>query len=298
MTILPDFSNFKYKDMATTIIGIDLGGTNMRAGLVTNNKLKTVESAKVPKTTQWKEVFDQLVSVIEKVFRKEVNGIGIGVPGIVDNKTGMVFDIQNIPSWKKVPVAQLLSDHFGVPVYVNNDANCFAAGERFFGKGQEFDDFVGLITGTGLGAGIIKRGLLLPDQNCGAGEFGMIPYLSGNYENYCSGQFFEQHEGMNGKQVFDLAEKGDPKALKLLSDYGHHLGNAIKTIIFAVDPAAIILGGSVSDSYDYFKKSLFKELETFPYFGTIEKLNILRSEIPEIAILGAAALYYEKNKQK
>lgn len=284
--------------MNTSIIGIDLGGTNMRAGLVTNDQIELIENARVPATNDWEEVFKQLTSVIEKVYRKDVKGIGIGVPGVVDYKTGVVYDIQNIPSWKEVPVGEALSKHFGVPVYVNNDANCFAAGERFFGKGRQFDDFVGLITGTGLGAGIIKNGHLLPDQNCGAGEFGMIPYLDKNYEQYCSGQFFNTQGHLDGKEVSQLAAQGDIRALKLFTDYGKHLGNAIKTIIFALDPAAIILGGSVSASYRFFENSLIQELNTFPYSGVVDKLKILRSGIPEIAVLGAAALYYEKNKQK
>ncbi|WP_462319453.1 ROK family protein [Marinilabilia sp.] len=152
-----------------------------------------------------------------------------------------LFNELKIPSWKKVPVGEALSKHFDIPVYVNNDANCFAAGERFLGKGRQFDDFVGLITGTGLGAGIIKNGHLLPDQNCGAGEFGMIPYLDKNYEQYCSGQFFNTQGHLDGKEASQLADQGDMRALKLFTDYGKHLGNAIKTIIFALDPAAITL---------------------------------------------------------
>ncbi len=228
------------------------------------------------------------------MWSKDVKGIGIGVPGVVDNKTGIVYDVQNIPSWIEVPVGQLLLEHFKVPVYVNNDANCFAAGEHYFGKGRDYDDFVGLISGTGLGAGIIKNGHLMPDQNCGSGEFGMIPYLDHNYEHYCSGQFFIHHACINGQKAADLAMEGDVVALQLFSDYGKHLANAIKTVIFAVNPAAIILGGSVIKSYQFFEKALKEELQKFPYAKTIQQLSVLSSDIPEIAIMGAAALYYEK----
>ncbi|MFO8000485.1 MAG: ROK family protein [Marinilabilia sp.] len=282
--------------METSLIGVDLGGTNMRAGIVEGPRIKKTESRPVPSTDNWKEVFNELTATIEAVWKKEIQGIGIGVPGIVD-KMGVVYDIQNIPSWVEVPLGKMLSDRFDVPVYVNNDANCFAAGERFYGKGRNYDDFIGLISGTGLGAGIIKDGRLMSDQNCGAGEFGMIPYLDQNYEHYCSGQFFSSH-GLSGFEAAIKAEKGDAQALELFDSYGKHLGNAIKTIIFAVDPAAIILGGSVSKSFNLFGDALMKELKTFPYKRTIQNLQIMVSGMPEIAIAGAAALYFENAEAK
>lgn len=281
----------------TEIIGVDLGGTNMRAGRVVDSHTIAIESTQVPKTENWQEVMDKLISSVEKVWTPEVQGIGIGVPGVVDAHDGMVYDIQNIPSWKEVPVGSILSDHFKVPVYVNNDANCFAAGERFFGAGRAFEDFVGLITGTGLGAGIIKWGRLLQDQNCGSGEFGMIPYLDSNYEHYCSGQFFNTYNNLGGNGVSEMAAKGDKDALKIFEVYGRHLANAIKCILFTIDPAAIIIGGSVSQSYPFYEQAMKQELGSFPYSKTIERIKIMPSAINDVAILGAAALFLEKEAQ-
>lgn len=281
----------------TEIIGVDLGGTNMRAGRVLDSHTIAIESTQVPKTENWQEVMDKLISSVEKVWTPKVQGIGIGVPGVVDAHDGMVYDIQNIPSWKEVPVGSILSDHFKVPVYVNNDANCFAAGERFFGAGQAFDDFVGLITGTGLGAGIVKWGRLLQDQNCGSGEFGMIPYLDSNYEHYCSGQFFNTYNSLGGSGLYNMAAKGDEDALKIFEVYGRHLANAIKCILFTIDPAAIIIGGSVSQSYPFYEQAMKQELGSFPYSKTIERIKIMPSAINDVAILGAAALFLEKQAQ-
>lgn len=273
-----------------TLIGVDLGGTNMRAGRVENGRIVEIETSRVPKTDDWQVVMHQLTSIISAVWSSDVTGIGVGVPGIVDSQHGTVFDIQNIPSWVKVPVGELLNQRFNVPVFVNNDANCFAAGERFFGDGREYDDFVGLITGTGLGAGIIKWGKLLPDQNCGAGEFGMIPYLDGIYEDYCSGQFFQRVAGIGGEELAARAAVGDTQALEWFKVYGQHLANAIKTIIFAIDPKAIIIGGSVASSFTLYEKAMFKELSNFPYSRAIQNLVVKPSRMPEVAIHGAAAL--------
>src|SRR5690606_24955530 len=112
------------------------------------------------------------------------------VPSVVDVDKGIVYDVQNIPSWKEVPLKAIMEERYGVPVQVNNDANCFALGEKYFGQGRDSKAFIGLTLGTGLGAGIILNDKLYAGPNCGAGEFGMVPYLDYHYEYYASGQFF------------------------------------------------------------------------------------------------------------
>ncbi|WP_430809343.1 MULTISPECIES: ROK family protein [unclassified Carboxylicivirga] len=276
-----------------TIIGVDLGGTNMRAGLVVGDQLRDVSQCLVPKTMDADVVTQALIDTINNIITPEVEGIGIGVPGLVKASTGVVYDLQNIPSWKKIPLKKILEKEFDRPVYINNDANCFAVGERVYGAGRDYDDFVGLITGTGLGAGIIKNGHLLPDQNCGAGEFGMIPYRDHHYEYYCSGQYFESVHGISGAELAQRASTGDAKALAIFAEYGKQLGNAIKTILFSVDPNAVVLGGSVVRSYPYYKEAMWREIATFPYQFVLENFVIVPSVVKEIAILGAAALYID-----
>ena len=273
------------------VIGVDLGGTNMRAGRVWGSEIEKHASRAVPKTTVAHEVTSALIETISEVLDNDVEGIGIGVPGLVKADTGVVFDIQNIPSWKNIGLKEILETEFKLPVYINNDANCFAVGEREFGEGQKYDDFIGLITGTGLGAGIIKNGKLLPDQNCGAGEFGMIPYLDGIYEDYCSGQFFENKYSTDGGEMAKKAMTGDPAAQEAFAVYGKHLGRAIKTILFAVDPKAIVIGGSVSKSFHLYQEAMWDEINTFPFRYVTGNLEVVTTEVAEIAILGAAALY-------
>ncbi|MCU4156877.1 ROK family protein [Carboxylicivirga sp. A043] len=276
-----------------TIIGVDLGGTNMRAGLVVGDEIKKVSSCLVPKTDVAEEVTEALITTIKEVITTEVEGIGVGVPSLVKASSGIVYDVQNIPSWKKIPLKDILEKEFKLPVYINNDANCFAVGERVYGAGREYADFVGLITGTGVGGGIIKKGHLMPDQNCGAGEFGMMPYLEHDYEYYCSGQFFENVYNVSGGELAQRASEGDAKALDIFKEYGKHLGKAIKNILLAVDPNAIVLGGSVSKSYAYYKEAMWSEISTFPYQFVLENFVIVPSVVKEIAILGAAALYVD-----
>ncbi len=273
-----------------TIIGIDLGGTNMRAGRVVGNQIEQIEQCLVPKTEHPDVVLDHLLEILEKVITPGTVGIGVGVPGLVKSKTGVVCDIENIPSWKQVHLKEVLEQRFKLPVFITNDANCFAIGERIFGAGKAFDDFVGLITGTGLGGGIIKNGKILPDQNSGAGEFGMLPYRNENFEHYCSGRFFTRKYGEKGEILLQKAEQGDVKALAAFSAYGTHLGAAIKSVLFAIDPGAIIVGGSVSLSFEYYREAMWNEVRTFPFSPTLENLKIMPSRMKQVAILGAAAL--------
>ncbi|HUT07886.1 MAG TPA: ROK family protein [Candidatus Latescibacteria bacterium] len=275
------------------VIGVDLGGTNVRAGLVERGHLADVRSIAVRSPGSERDVLEDMFSAIDAVMRKDVAGIGAGVPSVIDLKAGIVYDVQNIRSWKKVPLKAHLEERYGLPAYVNNDANCFAAGEKYFGKAKPFDHAVGLILGTGLGAGVIANGRLYSGANCGAGEFGMVPYLDQNFEAYASGQFFERVHGVSGRELSGRAERGDERALAIFAEFGGHLGEAVKAICYAVDPEVIVLGGSVSRSARFFQAAMWDAFRSFAYSLTRERLKIEVSETENSAILGAAALYYD-----
>jgi glucokinase len=276
-----------------TVIGVDLGGTNVRAGLVEGGRLTDVRSVAVRSQGSERDVLEDMFGAIDAVMRKEVAGIGAGVPSVIDLKTGIVYDVQNIRSWKKVSLKAHLEERYHLPAYVNNDANCFAAGEKYFGKAKPCDHAVGLILGTGLGAGVIANGRLYSGRNCGAGEFGMLPYLDRNFEAYASGQFFERVHGVSGRELAGRAERGDARALTIFAEFGGHLGEAVKAICYAVDPEVVVLGGSVSKSTRFFQAAMWNAFQSFAYSITKDRLKIEVSETENIAILGAAALYYD-----
>ena len=276
-----------------SIIGVDLGGTNVRGGLVENERLVRVETAAIRSRGTEEEVLEDLYKVIDPLVGKGLDGLGVGVPSIVDLKEGIVYDVQNIPSWKAVPLKAILERKYGLPCYINNDANCFAAAEKYFGKGKPYDNVVGLILGTGLGAGIIANGRLFSGANCGAGEFGMIAYREHNYEYYACGQFFQHVHGTTGKEVAERARKGDREALAMFAEFGNHLGQAMKAILYAADPEIVILGGSVSRSYAFFREAMWRAMQDFVYGITVRKIKVEVSEIENIAVLGAAALYLD-----
>jgi glucokinase len=276
-----------------SVLGIDLGGTNVRVGLVRSDRLVRVESLAVNSRGTQTEVLSQIYDLVDPLIPRDLEGIGLGVPSVVDLKRGVVYEVTNIPSWKKVPLKSLFERRYGVPAYVNNDANCFAVGEKYFGKGRKYDHLVGLIVGTGLGAGIIAGGKLYSGANCGAGEFGMIPYRDHNLEYYCSGQFFKNVYRTSGKELFLKAQKKDRRALRIFSEFGSHLGEAIKVILYAADPQLVILGGSVSASFCFFSEAMWQSIKSFAYSVILKNIKIEVSDREHIAILGAAALYYD-----
>ncbi len=276
------------------ILGVDLGGTNVRIGLIENDSLARLEAIPITRSDNADNVVKDISNLIERFPMNIVSGIGVGVPSVVDVKKGIVYDVQNIPSWKEVHLKEILQKKFRVPVYVNNDANCFAVGEKYFGKAKHYENIVGLIIGTGMGAGLVINGKLYAGKNCGAGEFGTIAYREKNYEYYCSGQFFINEYHATGEELARKAATGDIEAKNIYSKFGMNLGQAIKLIMYAVDPEIIVLGGSVSKSFPLFKNEMFESISDFAYSRSIQNIKIEVSEVENVAILGAAALYYDE----
>ena len=277
------------------LIGVDLGGTKVAAGKIQNNKLLSIKKLLIPANSQNpNDIIDAIIEVIKTQFDSEVEGIGIGIPSLIDKRKGVVIDVKNIPSWKEIELKKILEDYFKVSVYLDNDANCFALGEYRFGKAKNEKDFVGLTLGTGMGGGIIKNGFLIPDVYAGAGEFGNIPYLDATYEDYCSGKFFKDKYNINGEDMENLAKSGDETAIKAFEEFGFHLGNAIKTIKLAVDPNKVVIGGSVAQSNRFFIKTMWDSIKDFAFPRALQGFDVLFSDVNNIAVLGAASLYWDR----
>lgn len=277
-----------------TLIGIDLGGTKVAVGKVKKGLLEQVCFEQVPATSEDPmETVGLMIDIISRLIDNDVVGIGIGVPGLVNKELGIVYDVHNIPSWKEIHLKRLLEKEFQVSVFLDNDSNCFALGEYRYGAYSGEKDFVGITLGTGMGAGIIKNGSLLPDANRCSGEFGNIPYLDGIYENYCSGMFFAREFGKNGEQVAIKASKGEQWAIDAYHQFGKHLGNGINTIRLAVDPRIIIIGGSLAKAKALFEDFMWKSISETLFPSTLKNFKVHFSETENVAILGASALYFD-----
>ena len=275
--------------MKKTVIGVDLGGTNMRAGRIQGGKIVDIAKNNVPKTDDRNEVLNLLIKTIESIFTGDVFAIGVGVPGILDKKSGVIYDMANIPSWKEIALKDHLEKHFKVPVYLDNDANCFARGENIFGKAKNVGNVVGITLGTGMGAGIIINGALHSGLLCGAGEIGELPYLNANYEKYCSGQYFRDIRNTTGELEYNKAIDGDVNAISMYEDYGSHLSKAIEMVVLTYAPDMIVIGGSISKSKTLFVDVLNTKLNKS---GLRNLPKIVFSDIEDSAIFGSASLCF------
>lgn len=275
------------------VLGIDLGGTNVRIGQLADGKLihKIIEPS--PGKMPLDESIAYLKKLIRSMFTPEVRGIGVGVPSVLDSETGVVYNVANIPSWEEVPLKQILESEFGVPVFINNDSNCFTLGEKKFGEGRPFRNMIGVTLGTGVGAGVITNGSLYSGSNTGAGEVGCLPYLNATLEDYTGSAFFTTHYNMTGKEAADKARNNDPQALEIWEQFGIHMGRLVEAIVLIYDPEVIVFGGGITSSFPLFEKAMYKAMENFPYPKSLERLQIRISTNPDIALLGAAGLVEE-----
>lgn len=269
-------------------IGVDLGGTNVRAALVDDANIIRTEKASCPAKGTQEEVIEAIAALIETLICDEVTSIGIGVPSVVDTVKGIVYNVANIPSWQEVHLKEIFEKRFGIPVHVNNDANCFSLGESHFGQGRGYKDVVGITLGTGVGSGIIINGHLYEGRNAGAGEIGCLSYLDKDYETYCSTPFFVAHN-TTGAELSARAKAGDADTQALWDEFGHHLGELVKAALFAYDPEAIIFGGGIAAGYPHFEAAMKKTVETFP-FETAKDVKILFSTDGDMGLYGASVL--------
>lgn len=280
------------------LIGIDIGASNLKAGRVLNGCIEAKSYKRVDRQATSNKTVQDLFNCIDRVINKNIRKIGIGVPAIVDPNTGVVYDVQNIPAWKEIPLKDLIEERYGLPVFINNDANCFAIGEKIFGKGKNSKNFIGLSLGTGIGMGVIINNKLYNGVLCGAGEIGMISYKDSIIEKYAGSFFFTDNYGLTAEEVSKRAEQGDESALNVFKEYGNHLGEAIKNILYLYSPETIILGGSISKAYPFYKTTVRSSLKSFAYQRQIKNFKIEISNLESSAILGAAALCFEDEISK
>lgn len=270
-------------------LAIDLGGTNIRIAQVENGECLNMTSVPCLAQHDAATVLKQLSGLIESVMNDQIEGIGIGVPSIVDAENGIVYNAANISSWKEVHLKKILESEFKVPVAVNNDANCFALGESLFGEGRSFNNMVGVTIGTGIGSGIIINHHLYSGQYTGAGEIGSLPYLDSDFEHYCSSFFFKKHH-TTGALLAEKAKQNDVSALEMWNAFGVHFGNLMKAILYAYAPQAIILGGGISAGFSLFEKAMRESMNDYPYKLVLNELQIVLSTKKNIGLLGASAL--------
>lgn len=309
-------------------IGIDIGGTNTKYGLV-NHRGEILEKGEL-KTEGYEsiEVFiDAMYNVLTPIIEKNkhlgtVKGIGIGAPN-GNFYTGTVDYAPNL-QWKGVlPIVKLVTERFGVPSALTNDANAAAVGEMMYGAARGMRDFIMITLGTGVGSGIVANGQLVYGHDGFAGELGHTiirhggrPHwstkLDGSLEAYCSAtgivltakellasgnepSSLRDLTEITSKHIYESAMSGDKIAQETYRFTGQVLGEALANFIMFSSPEAIILFGGVIKAGDLLMKPTKEHMEKnlLPIFQN--KIRLVFSELKEAdaAILGASALVWE-----
>lgn len=274
------------------VLAIDLGGTNLCLGLVDNGVVVNMTSVPSFRTSATMEqTLEYLAEQISIMITPDVEKIGIGVPSVVDIEKGIVYDAANIPSWKEVHLKRFLEERFGLPVSVNNDANCYAMGAYgTYSDDQKPEVLVTVTLGTGLGIGIVDHGRLFCGVNCGTGELGYLDYKDGCLEEYCSRQFFDKH-GVLPHEASAAALAGDKEAISLFNEFGRNLGHALMILMYAYDPSHVVFGGGIANALPLFRNAMEECLrEKFPFKKNVDKLIIDVRTSGEIPILGASLI--------
>lgn len=264
---------------AKFIVGIDLGGTNLKVALINLNY--KIISKKILSTQAFNTkallvegITDSVKSLLKNnmLEKKDILGVGIGLPGPVDEKSGVVHALTNIPGWKEVNLKALLSKRLGLPLFLDNDAKLMSLAEYNIGAARGFKYAVCITLGTGVGGGIIIDGNLYRGKSNVSGEIGHIPINENGPDCNCGGKAcLETYIGNNritqkAKKIFKreisleeisaLAEKGNKLALEVWSYVGKQLGIALVGVVNLLNPDCIVVGGGVANA----DKSLFKKL--------------------------------------
>jgi len=232
-----------------------------------------------------------------KITIDSISGIGIGSPGPLDLEKGIILTPQNLPTLHGCNIKQEIQSVYNLPVYVNNDANCFVLGECHYGVGKGFKIVCGLTLGTGLGCGIVVNGKIFTGATGTAAEIADSPYLNSTFEDYISGRGIQKmykNRSLRVAQPEDIAkfaEEGDVDAKLAWNEFGKHLGFVLSYIVNLIDPERIILGGSISNAYELFCQTMEKSLRDNINPRPREKVKVIKSKLGDLAgVIGAATL--------
>ncbi len=311
-------------------IGIDLGGTTIKAGMV-NEAYEIIQELSIPtqRERQAEEIIKDMATLCKDLItachinEADIHSVGIGCPGLVEVQSGKVLSSSNL-NFENVPVCEIFKKYCDFDVYIENDANCAALGEVMSGAAKDSKSALMITFGTGVGGGIILDGKIYRGAFCGAGEIGhqVINFnetsscgcgRKGCYEQYASAtalvkkakeaacanpeslllQYAEdkQIENINGKVIFEAAHANDAVALEVLDRYYQLIAHGATNLINILEPEILVLGGGISGQGEYIVEPIKKYISAQMYGGLNLKTQIKAATLGNGAgIIGAALL--------
>jgi glucokinase len=320
------------------VIAVDLGGTNLRAAVISTDTGTFEYLASIPTLARegHAAVMARMAELIEQVItasglkKSEIDGIGIGVPGVLDLEHGLTVFLPNLPgTWPNVSLQKTIADRVQLPAFLINDARAMTLGEYTFGAGRGVDTIACLGIGTGIGGGLVINGKLhlnlggtsaelghtVIDMNgpmCGCGTRGCL-------EAYASGPAITA-QGLKAvvqgattrigemvdydlnritpQVIFEAARAGDAIAQDIYKQAGFYIGVAVANIIIAVGPQRVVIGGGVSQAGDLLLDPIRRTVSERVNVTSIEQVQIVRAELgPNAGLIGAGVWVSQKTAQ-
>jgi len=297
-------------------IGVDLGGTNLRAAAFDEQGIMLDQaSARTDLTKGPEAVVDNIVGAIQKIAQDhrdlQLIGVGVGVPGFIRLREGLIVGSNNLTVLENYPIRDAISKKLGTPVVLENDANAAALGECWLGAGKDVDDLVLLTLGTGVGGGIISKGRVIHGMVGMAGELGHItvhpegnPCGCGNrgcLEKHASAtaisamaNLIQLGDNLDAAEVYQFVLAGDKRAHQVFESVGKSLGIALASLINIFNFPLYLLSGGPLPAWDFFAPSMLREIETRSYCYRHSKTRVEKAVLGNLAgLYGAAYLPYQ-----
>jgi glucokinase len=297
-------------------IGVDLGGTNLRAAAVdrTGKILDKVEGSTNLAAGRDAVISDMVASILRvraRLGTDHLVGVGIGTPGFIIMDKGIITDSPNLPGFENFPIRDEIERLLQLPVLLENDANAAALGEKWMGSGRDVDDLVLLTLGTGIGGGVVSGGKVMHGCVGMAGELGHMTVVPGGNPCGCGNNgCLEKHasatavsmmarimglgDNLTSKDVYDLAAAGNQKALAVFERMGVALGIALANLVNIFNFPLYLLSGGMLPSWDLFTPPMFEEMRrrSFVYRNTHTRIE--KAELGnEAGLYGAAYLPFQ-----
>ncbi len=287
------------------ILGVDLGGTKIISGLITPKGEILGKPYTIPtggKDSE-KTVINRIFNSIEKALSNarlritDISGIGIGATGPLDMKEGLILECPFLPSLNYFPIRKTVCERFDIPIFLDNDANCFVLGECFFGAGREHEIVLGYTLGTGLGCATVINKNIYPGATQHACEIWPSPYRNETIEYFVSGRGISRMyrefggEKKSALEIAQLSCDGDKSAEQTWEQFGEHLAYAVSWGINTIDPDIVILGGSIVNAMDLFAPAMERFLRKYLCPLPAEKTKVIKAQLGDHAgLIGAACL--------
>ncbi|MDR2953748.1 MAG: ROK family protein [Prevotella sp.] len=273
-------------------LGLDIGYRMMSMAMVKNNEILNFVDKPIATTKRDcnRTIMDKMLASIHSVAKSRIKGIGLSLPSRVDEKKGVMYDINNIPYWKGMGIKKILEDEFNTKVWVNNDINCFALGEKYHGMCKDFKDIVCISLGPNVGASMIVNNKLYLDNKYAFYNAQCLSVPCYDCVRIYRSSFIRTIEDLHFFIKGFKDEMMDDPSHEIWNEFGVHVGRLVSILLCNYDPQVIVLGGNLARHYVHFAESMDKYLEQFIHPQVLLNMIIFASIVDHQQALGATSM--------